>query len=97
MALVSWPSLAMRGYTGNLNLAATPRRATILRKPAVVNGAPRSETKTNGDTGDSRSEPSQRPQFYTGERWTEDVPFLARLTCTFPLAPAKWWLRYVQT
>jgi hypothetical protein len=25
-----------------------------------------------------------------------DVPSLARLTCTFPLEPTKWWLRYVQ-
>jgi hypothetical protein len=63
-----------------------------LRKPAVVNGAPRSETKTNGDTGDSRrpSAGSSTPE----SGWTEDVPYLTRLTCTFPLEPAKWWLRY---
>ena len=33
------------------NPAATPSRAIILRKPAGVNGAPRSDVKINGDAG----------------------------------------------
>jgi putative transposase len=33
----------MRGWALKLSLAATPKRATILRQPAVLNGAPRSE------------------------------------------------------
>src|SRR5215831_21403744 len=41
----------MCGCTGNLNFAATPNRMTILRKPAEVNGAPRSEVKMMGETG----------------------------------------------
>jgi hypothetical protein len=38
-----------------------------LRKPAVANGAPRSETKTNGEAGDFPLEPSQRAQFDAGK------------------------------
>jgi hypothetical protein len=33
------------------SLATTPSRATILRHPAVVKGAPRSDVNTNGDGG----------------------------------------------
>jgi hypothetical protein len=45
-------------------LASTPSRAIIFAKPARVNGAPRSETNTNGD---SRFSP-QRPHFIALER-----------------------------
>ena len=58
---VSTPSLAslkpqawrsMCGCTGKPKPAATPSRAIIFRKPAGVNGAPRSDVKMNGDAVD---------------------------------------------
>ena len=59
----------MCGCTGKPKSAATPSRAIILRKPAVVNGAPRSRRK------DERRrrvllalEPAQRPQLAAGQR-----------------------------
>src|SRR5215467_2935744 len=41
----------MYGCTGKPRSAATPSLPTILRNPAGVNGAPRSDVKINGDAG----------------------------------------------
>ena len=37
------------GWGLKANLASNPARSIMRAKPAVVNGAPRSEVKTNGD------------------------------------------------
>src|SRR5262249_19892758 len=41
----------MCGWTGKPRSAATPSLATILRTPAGVNGASRSDVKMNGESG----------------------------------------------
>src|SRR5262249_57737977 len=41
--------------------AVSAARSSILAKPAVENGAPRSETNTNGDASDSRCSQSGQP------------------------------------
>jgi hypothetical protein len=39
------------GCALNDNLATLPARSIILAKPAIVNGAPRSDVNTKGDLG----------------------------------------------
>jgi hypothetical protein len=50
----------MRGWTLSFRLAPTAALSIIRAKPAVVNGEPRSLTKTKGDDGALPLEPSGR-------------------------------------
>ena len=43
--------LSMCGCALKTNLASLPARSTMRAKPAVLNGAPRSEVNTKGDFG----------------------------------------------
>jgi hypothetical protein len=47
--------------------ADTAARSSIRAKPAVVNGAPRSETNMNGDGGRLPLEPTQGSHFAAGQ------------------------------
>ena len=67
------------------SLAATPSRATILRLPAVVKGALRSDVNTNGDGGSWLRLSRRSAQSSTPLRGrTDGDPFLARLTWICP-------------
>ena len=61
--------------------AAPPARSTMRAKPAVVNGAPRSDVNTNGDLG-SCSRAKRRSARNSSPRigWVLGVPFLTRRT-----------------
>ena len=69
------------GMDGELTLAATPARATILAKPAVVNGASRSLTKTKGELRWPPGMSARKARISSPcSGWVLGVPFLTRRT-----------------
>jgi len=69
-----------------VNLATFPARAIILAKPAVVNGAPRSDVITNGEGADRLSSRKARISSPCSG-CTLGTPCLTRRTCSTALRP----------
>jgi hypothetical protein len=70
--------------------AAPAARSIIRAKPAVVNGDPRSLTKTNGDVSLSRWSRRRARSSSPRRGWVLGVPFLTRRTCSTPASNSTW-------
>jgi hypothetical protein len=70
--------------------AVAAARSTIRAKPAVVNGDPRSLTKTKGEVSLSRCSRRRARSSSPRRGWVLGVPFLTRRTCKTAALKSNW-------
>jgi hypothetical protein len=87
----AWRSMC--GCALNASPAASPARSASLAKPAVANGAPRSDVNTNGDSAPSRcslrSARSSSPRIRWStpkELWSIAISMMVRTARTFQIS-----------